>query len=61
MKDYLGNKYFAGILAKQIQDYWVQRGHLVKAWAEPIPTHPGLFQVRSNIRFSAEKVNEEVR
>lgn len=51
MHDYLGSKYFAGVLVKQITEYWQQRGVLVDAWVEPIPKYPDMFQVRSNIRF----------
>jgi hypothetical protein len=46
-------------LALQIQEYWLAKGHVINAWAEPVPgfskgkSETPIYQVRSDLTNGA--------
>lgn len=52
--DYYGDRYWANVLAKRIQNFWHKQGFtFVRTWLEEDITKEGtkLYSIRSNITF----------
>ena len=61
--DYTADYTQAKILAKNIQDYYHQQGHMsVKCWPEPFLTQGGykMWTISSNIVFSIKTLSGKV-
>lgn len=47
-RNYLADKGASQRLANQISDWWLARGHFIRAWVEPIPDTK-MWQIRTSI------------
>lgn len=54
VNDYVGDKYWATVIAKRIEEYWKRRGFPhVKAWVEQENREGNpIWNVRSNLKFT---------
>lgn len=59
--DYVGDRYWAGVLAKRVENFWHKQGyHKIKAWVETTTHTEGnkTYSVRSNIVFDCNDLTQ---
>lgn len=54
--NYLADKAASQRLANQIMDWWLARGHFIRAWVEPIPDTK-MWQIRTSIKQDINSIH----